>query len=111
MRRSCWRWCWLLTFCLLCLYIAFDTLDVDGSELRLRPGQDVIASAVDPDETDRAFRLDPLPPQRLAAPHGSPSPSRGTPEVRHRPRSRDHLRPARRTPSTLPSAGASADPV
>ncbi len=34
LRSSAWRWAWAFGFALLCVYLAFDVLDLDGSQLR-----------------------------------------------------------------------------
>ena len=60
LRRFGWRWCWILTFGFLCLYIACNTLDVDGSEYDGRLGQALISTAADSEDIEKAFRGDPL---------------------------------------------------
>ncbi len=69
MRRlgKAWRWGWVLGFAFLCVYIAFDVLDLDGSQLQLRFGA-AITTATTTGESDRALRANiPLPPVRQPA--------------------------------------------
>ena len=85
--RQCgavWRRVWPIAFGLLCVYIGFDVLDLDGSQLQLpsRGALTIESSAV---EADRALRARPTPlPVRL-------SPSTLAPSI---------LRPVR--PATVP---------
>jgi hypothetical protein len=57
-RRRAWTWCWAIGFAMISAYIAFDVLDIDGSELQkqLRPG--AVATATAQSEAERLFRLE-----------------------------------------------------
>jgi len=57
MRRlgSAWRWGWALGSALLCVYIAFDVLDLDGSQLQQRSGVAITAETSSA-EADRLLR-------------------------------------------------------
>ncbi len=68
-RRSIWRSAWVLAFALLCVYLAFDVLDLDGSDFPRQLESNVIASVGVTLETDRlcAAAL-PLPDLRLQDP-------------------------------------------
>jgi hypothetical protein len=61
MRRhgSVWRWAWLLGAALLCLYIAFDVLDVDGS--RLPFARAAVLAETDAADAERQLRTGLLP--------------------------------------------------
>jgi hypothetical protein len=63
MRSRRWRWCWALGLVVLCSYIAFEVLDLDGSDLPRRLGLGGAASAMAQAEAERVFRID------LAAPN------------------------------------------
>jgi hypothetical protein len=60
-RSRCWRWCWLLGCVLLCSYIGFDLLDLDGSDLPNRLGLGGEISVTAQAEAEQVFRFD-LPP-------------------------------------------------
>jgi hypothetical protein len=55
--RRYWRGAWALGFALLCVYIVFDVLDLDGSELQRHSGFGLVAAA-SAEEVERLFRLD-----------------------------------------------------
>jgi len=57
-RSRGWCWCWVLSFALLCSYIGFEVLDLDGSDLLNRLGLGVGLSATVPVEAERVFRVD-----------------------------------------------------
>ncbi len=56
LRTSAWRWVWAFGFVLLCVYLAFDVLDLDGSQLR-SPGH-LLAVSVSEGEAERFARPD-----------------------------------------------------
>jgi hypothetical protein len=57
-RRRLWNWCWALGFALICVYVAFDLLDIDGSDLRTRLGLRAVAAADAQGEAERTFRIE-----------------------------------------------------
>jgi hypothetical protein len=59
-RVSMWQWGWTLGIALLCVYIAFDVLDLDGSQLQTRFGA-AITTAVTSAEADRIVRASASP--------------------------------------------------
>lgn len=64
MRRlvgAVWRWAWALGFALLCAYMAFDVLDLDGSQLQQRSGM-AIAAETSSAEADRILKEGASPP-------------------------------------------------
>ena len=67
-RRLSWKWClcWALGFALICTYIAFDVLDIDGSELQKRLTSGAVVTAAAQDEVQRLFRLDLSPSEPWA---------------------------------------------
>jgi hypothetical protein len=56
-----WQWGWALGFAFLAVYIAFDVLDVDGSQLRQHSGLAITAESSSA-EADRVLRESALPP-------------------------------------------------
>ena len=60
-RGLAWRWAWVLGFVLLCLYIAFDVLDLDGSQFPQRYGSAIVEQDATGD-TERVLRGDPAFP-------------------------------------------------
>ncbi len=56
-----WHWAWVLGFTFLCVYIAFDVLDLDGSQLAQRSGV-AITTATSTGEADRVRATAPPPP-------------------------------------------------
>ena len=61
-----WCWCWALGFALICAYIAFDVLDLDGSELQKRLDSGAVVTAAAQGEVERLFRLDLSPSEPWA---------------------------------------------
>lgn len=62
MRQSgaVWRGVWAITFAFVCVYIAFEVLDIDGSQLQLDAGF-VITAEASSAEVDRVLREGPTP--------------------------------------------------
>ena len=60
-------WCWGLGFALICTYIAFDVLDIDGSNFQTRSGLQAVAATAQGEE-ERFFRLDLSPSESWARP-------------------------------------------
>jgi len=54
-----WRWAWALGVAVLCVYIAFDVLDLDASRLQQRSGA-VITPETSSAEPDRLLRASAL---------------------------------------------------
>ena len=70
-----WRWGFALFCALLCVYIIFDVLDVDGSDFQKRLGVEVVATAITLAEAERLCHLDlsPSDPWVRPLPCGAPS--------------------------------------
>jgi hypothetical protein len=66
-RRRLQIWCWGLGFALICTYIAFDVLDIDGSNLQTRSALQTVAATAQGEE-ERFFRLDQSPSEPWARP-------------------------------------------
>lgn len=60
-RGLAWQWAWVLGFVLLCLYIAFDVLDLDGSQLPQGWGSAIVETDATGD-AERMLRGDPAFP-------------------------------------------------
>jgi hypothetical protein len=71
-RRSIEGWWWRLGFALfctlLCVYIVFDVLDVDGSDFQKRLGVEVVATATTQAEAEHLCRLDLSPSEPWVRP-------------------------------------------
>ena len=71
-RRSTGGWWWRLgcaLFCtLLCVYIVFDVLDVDGSDFQKRLGVEVVATATTQAEAEHLCYLDLSPSEPWVRP-------------------------------------------
>jgi hypothetical protein len=63
-RRRSWAWRGVILVALLTIgaYVAFDILDVDGSQMTGWPADDMIVAEALQAEADRFFRADTYPP-------------------------------------------------
>ncbi len=114
MGRVCarhWRWCWVLAFGLLCVYMAFDTLDVDGSAFQAPFGQTRISALSDPIETDPLSRGDIPTFAFIATPKALAIASRERGDARSQPRSRARSRLPRGSLCNSLLSDSSVDPA
>ncbi len=111
-RGAVWRGLWTIACVFLCAYIAFDVLDLDGSQLHLRSGVALTSDSASA-EADRALRSRPIPPTLRLQPstlasHAMLPPRPATTAVR--PRHGERLLP-RRHLSRISRSTPAADPV
>ena len=59
--RPAWRLVWVVGGVLLCVYIVFDVLDLDGSQLPRYLGSDILVIVPAPLETERYLHRELMP--------------------------------------------------
>ena len=65
-RGRFWVWCWAVGFALICSYIAFDILDIDGSELHKRFDSGMVTATIGQADAEKLFRLELSPSEPWA---------------------------------------------
>ena len=111
-RGVVWSAVWAIASLLLCIYIAFDILDLDGSQFPVQTGSALTVESGSA-EADRALRASPLPLWVHLPPdlRGHPSPRSLRPAAVPRPAPRARWGCPRRHPSTCAHLPESPDPA